>query len=467
MKQLLRFLVPLFIVILSCQKKDSNVPPQFLVAQKSITLEGKANAEDSLTIQSNINWTISVTPSNATWLKLSATSGAGNSKIIVTAIEKNLADSTRSATLTITPSNTSLEPVSISVTQLPDNFWSTEYGGSHIDHAYSVTAAPDGGLVIVGSTLSNDGDVTGNHGSEDAFVLKLDANGKKLWSKTFGGSADDYAFSIVASADGGFVIAGSTRSNDGDVSGNHSSSIDAWVLKLDANGNKKWSKLFGGTSDDYASSIVATSDGAFVIAGETMSFDGDISGYHSGNDAWVLKLDANGNKLWSKAFGGSNVDIAHSITATADGGLVMAGETWSNDGDLSSIHGSGDSWILKLDVNGNKVWSRVFGGSAEDHTNSIITTTDGGFMTVGITYSNDGDVSSNQGNQDAWLLKLDANGNKLWSKAFGGTSGDYGNSIIATRDGGFVMAGTLWSTYGDVSGNFSSSDNAWVLKVKL
>ena len=143
--------------------------------------------------------------------------------------------------------------------------------------------------------------MTGNHGSHDYWVVKLDAAGNILWQKALGGTGTDVAQAITASADGGYVVAGYTGSTNGDVTGNHGSS-DYWVVKLDAAGNILWQKALGGTGIDQAYAITASADGGYVV-GYTQSNDGDVTGNHGGNDYWVVKLDAAGNILWQKAPG--------------------------------------------------------------------------------------------------------------------------------------------------------------------
>jgi hypothetical protein len=462
MKLHIGLLITLFFVLLSCQKKDINPSTEFQLDKSSITFNN-CSAKDSFTIKSEGNWTISISPSNSTWLQLGTLSGNGTIKVIVTAIAENQSNAPRTATLTIHPSNASLEPISISVTQLPIISWSGIFGGSRVDYVQCITAANDGGFVMAGSSESIDGDLNINHGYADAWVLKLDANGKKIWSKAFGGSDIDGAYSMISTPDGGILMAGITMSNNGDVSGYHGTQ-DIWVLKLDPNSNKIWSKLFGASLNELAPTIIATGDGGFLLSGLTDSNDGYINGNHGDFDAWVMKIDADGNQLWNKTFGGSGVDYAQSIVATSDGGFVIAGQTTSNDGDVSGNHGSIDAWVLKADANGTKIWSKAFGGSGMDDAASITATTDGGFVIAGSSTSNDGDLSNNYGNRDTWILKLDASGSKIWSKNYGGSSADRANSIISTVNKELVIAGITDSNDGDVSNNHGGSD-AWVLKL--
>jgi hypothetical protein len=183
------------------------------------------------------------------------------------------------------------------------------------------------------------------------------------WQKCLGGSYIDGATSIQTTGDGGYIIAGSTYSNDGDVSGNHGNR-DAWVVKLTSIGSIQWQKYLGGTNPDEASSIQSTSDGGYILAGSTFSIDGDVLGNHGAADAWVVKLSSQGAIQWQKCLGGTDIDFGHCIQSTIDGGYIIAGETYSNDGDVSGNHGHDDVWVVKLnaptvtsEIQDNKNWT--------------------------------------------------------------------------------------------------------------
>ena len=343
--------------------------------------------------------------------------------------------------------------------------WQKTLGGSSSDEAHSIQQTTDGGYIVVGIAYSNDGDVTNNHGSHDYWVVKLDANGNRIWQKTLGGSSIEDAWSIQQTTDGGYIVAGYTESNDGDVTGNHGGA-DSWIIKLDDNGNKIWQKTLGGSSADGAQSIQQTTDGGYIVAGSTASNDGDVTGNHGDYDAWIVKLDPNGNKLWQKTLGGSSADGAQSIQQTTDGGYIVAGDTYSNDGDVTGNHGGYDYWVVKLDANGNRIWQKTLGGTRGEQAYSIKQTKDGGYIVAGLTYSNDGDVTGNNGSSsfsDYWIVKLDANGNKLWQKTLGGSSSEIAYSIQQTSDGGYVVAGGTGSNDGDVTGNHGS--DYWIVKL--
>jgi hypothetical protein len=342
--------------------------------------------------------------------------------------------------------------------------WQKTLGGSGEDGAYAITASGDGGFVVAGYTNSTDGNVTGAQGVRDMWVVKLAANGAILWQKTLGGSDADGAYAITASGDGGFVVAGYTFSNDKDVTGNQGNS-DYWVVKLDAAGTKVWQKNLGGSGQDLAQAITASRDGGFVVAGQSRSTDGDITGAQGDNDMWVVKLNAAGTILWQKALGGSSQDVAQAITASEDGGFVVAGYTQSNDKDVTGNQGSADYWVVKLDSAGTKVWQKTLGGSDADGAYAITASGDGGFVVAGQSRSTDGDVTGAQGDNDYWVVKLDAAGTILWQKTLGGSGSDIANAITASGDGGFIVAGTSQSNDGDVTGVHGIRADYWVVKL--
>ena len=231
--------------------------------------------------------------------------------------------------------------------------WQKCYGGTCNDEATEIKSTPDGGYIISGWTCSNDGDVAGNHQFPltDCWVVKLSSIGSIEWQKCLGGTGFDGAKKIEQTPDGGYILAGYTESNDGDVAGNHGGA-DAWVVKLSTNGNLEWQKCLGGSGFEYANSLQKTSDGGYIILSDTTSNDGDVAGNDSGTnqaDVWIVKLNPSGVIEWQKCFGGSNIENAMKIQQTPDSGYIYAGWTYSsNDGDISGNHDSGDIWVVKL-----------------------------------------------------------------------------------------------------------------------
>ncbi len=262
--------------------------------------------------------------------------------------------------------------------------WKKCYGGTGNDVANCIIKTLDGGYAVAGYSNSNNGDVIGNHGQWDLWMVKLDIMGNIQWTKSLGGVADESAGSIIQTADGGYAIAGWSRSNNGDVNGNHGGQ-DCWVVKLDLAGNLQWQKSLGGAGDEKAQCIIATQAGGYAIAGWTNSNNGNVAGFHggAGNDIWVAVLDGFGNLQWQKCLGGTGNDVGYSMIQIAGGSFVVTGGTASNDGDVNGNHGNGDYWMTKLSNAGVLQWQKCYGGSGSDLARAVIQTNDGGFALNG------------------------------------------------------------------------------------
>ncbi|KKH97277.1 hypothetical protein EO95_16555 [Methanosarcina sp. 1.H.T.1A.1] len=342
--------------------------------------------------------------------------------------------------------------------------WQKCLGGSDKDGARDIQQTSDGGYIVTGSSYSTDGDVTGNHGKDDYWVVKLDPKGNIDWQKCLGGSGYDFAYSIQQTSDGGYIVAGHSDSKDGDVTENHGKD-DYWVVKLDTKGNIDWQKCLGGSGYDFAYSIQQTSDGGYIVAGHSDSKDGDVAGNHGINDYWVVKLDTKGNIDWQKGLGGSISDCAYSVQQTSDGGYIVAGMSDSNDGDVNENHGSSDCWVVKLDTEGNIEWQKCLGGSGGDGALSVQQNFDGSYIVVGWSDSKDGNVTGNHGKSDDLIVELDTSGNVIWQKYLGGNSSEVPLSIQQISDSGYIVVGYSNSKDGNITGNHGKKDY-WVVKLK-
>ncbi|MBN8680699.1 MAG: T9SS type A sorting domain-containing protein [Chitinophagales bacterium] len=344
----------------------------------------------------------------------------------------------------------------------PSIEWQRAIGGSQGDEAFSLQLRNTNQLMVAGFSLSNDGDFQGGFGATEIWLTQMDSLGQVVWRQHYGGTADDRVHSIKSIQDQGWVFAGSTNSNNFHVSGNHGLR-DAWVVKLDSTGSIEWQKCLGGSGYDEAWDIVETSDGGYIVVGNSDSNDGDLLENNGLNDIWIIKLDNNGSLLWQHTYGGSDNERGFAVTCTADGGFILAGKSFSDDGDVGELLGGYDYWVLKLNYEGKIEWTRILGGSGHDDGSDIIQTYDGGYAVFGQSRSMDMDVSDNHGNYDLWLVKLDLEGKLVWERSYGGTNEDYGRSIIQSLDGGFIMVGQTQSTDGDAVGNNGLAD-AWIIK---
>ena len=354
-----------------------------------------------------------------------------------------------------------LSPFSLSAQ--PSIEWQRALGGSEAEQARCIQQTTDLGYIVAGNSVSNNGDVIGNHGVNDFWVVKLSSAGLVQWQNALGGSNDDWAYSIQQVSDGGYIVAGYTKSNNGDVFGNHGDR-DFWVVKLNSLGVLQWQKTLGGSGWDEAWSVQQTADGGYIVAGRTTSLDGDVTENHGAFDFWVVKLDSVGVLQWQKSLGGSMVDIAYSVRQTADGGYIVTGESESNDGDALGLHGSLDYWVVKLSPNGELEWQKMLGSTSLDRPNDIYPTNDGGYIVVGIASWNDGDVTGNHGGYDYWVVKLNGLGEIEWQKSLGGSKEDYAQSVQQTSDNGYIIAGSSPSTDGDLFSNHGGVD-FWIVKL--
>jgi len=263
----------------------------------------------------------------------------------------------------------------------------------------------------------------------------MHVEGKELveWERVYGGTEDDWLISVAAYPDGGYVLAGGTESKG-------AGGEDGWVTKVNSTGYEQWTKTYGGPGPDEFESVAVCPDGGYVLAGEFFSSDSN------GSDGWVLKLDSAGNVQWNRLYGGAHVDLFDSVAVCQDGGFLLAGVTDSMGA------GSGDGWVVKLDSAGDTQWSRTFGGPDYDHLNSVDVCPDGGYIAAGVTYS------SGWRYYNGWVVKLDSAGEQLWNRTFGGGFDDWFYSVVATPDGGCVLAG--WSSSQGTGGY-----DGWVLKL--
>lgn len=281
----------------------------------------------------------------------------------------------------------------------------TSDGGYFTTGFLDITAS--GGQGSFGKPNASNGSFTNpEHGVGEYWCHKLDANGTITWSRYFGGTNNDRSYSTLETNDNNFIIAGSSESDDFDITDSQGS-YDFWVVKLSNTGDLIWQQSYGGTGIEIGYDIAKTSDGNYIVVGDTRSADGDISNFKGSADFWVIKVsDTDGSLLWERTYGGSDFESARAITALQAGGFAIVGSTKSNDGDVNSNYGQNDFWVIKIGDNGNLLWEKNFGGSQLDIAHGILETTDEKLIVAGNTQSADGDISINKGIKDALVIKI-------------------------------------------------------------
>lgn len=372
---------------------------------------------------------------------------------------------------------------SADIVQSRGSIWTKNYGGTSAEGCSKIIETTDGGFAIAGYTFSF------GSGKSDMYLIKTDSLGNVQWTKTFGGNGFEYAYGLEQANDGGFILAGYTTSNA-------LNNKNIYLVRTGSSGNLIWEKTFGKDSVDIASSIVKSSDGNFLICGYTQSFGAGE------DDIFTIKINQNGDTLWTKTFGGSRSDIGKSVVELNSTAYLFAGSTgspgitsnnqdyyliktgsagntiwtknhgtggslpfdWCNDVKLisgnsimmageSSYNSPLDVMLVKIDSVGNSVWKKFYGNNFYDYGNSICNTTEGGMIICGTTK----DKTTQKNN--IFVVKVDNNGNELWRETYGGINNEWGSSVCRTGDGNYVIAGQT-NSYG--SGSF----DIYISKIK-
>lgn len=349
--------------------------------------------------------------------------------------------------------------------------WQKTYGGSADDRGSDIIQTQDGGYAVIGFSFSSDGDVSENNGLQDFWLVKLDANGTMTWQKSFGYQGADSGISVIQTNDLGYLISGvldvTASGGLGNLSRNENRHAggDYWVLKLTSTGDLDWSRYFGGNFTDTPYSTVQTEDNGYIIAGSSDSDDTDISNNIGAYDFWVLRISAIGDLVWETSYGGEQIDEARVIVKSGDGNYIIAGDTRSSNNDVSSNNGAADLWLIKISPNGDLLWEKTIGGSNFDVARALVKTQDNGFLLAGSSRSDDVDVSENKGQNDAWALKVDANGNLIWETTIGGANIDFGYGIAELNDQSVILVGDSTSSDGDILENKGFTD-ALIVKIQ-
>jgi len=353
--------------------------------------------------------------------------------------------------------------------------WQKTYGGSDDDRGNDIIQTSDGGYAVIGYSKSNDGNVTMNNGAHDFWVSKLDASGNMLWGKNYGFLGADIGTSIIQSNDGGYLLSGvldvSASNGEGNSKNSKSSSSkrhaggDYWVIKINALGEKQWRRYFGGTFTDTPYDAIQTEDNGYLIVGSSDSGDVDIKDNKGTYDFWVVKISETGTLVWEKSFGGTQTDEARAISKSNDGNYIIVGDTRSNDTDVSFNNGATDLWVIKISPIGELIWEKSIGGNSFDVGRSISKTQNGDFIISGSSRSVNGDLTNNNGQNDAWVIKIDSNGELKWQKTIGGSEIDFTYDAVELNNKSIIIVGDSSSSNLDISDNKGFTD-LLIFKIK-
>jgi FlgD Ig-like domain len=323
-------------------------------------------------------------------------------------------------------------------------------GGEGDDLPGNILKVPDG-IIVCGNSNSHKGFHISPSRGIDAFVEKLNNNGQLMWVKVFGGTGDDRLEDIIQTDDGGYFAAGWTSSNDGDVSGNHGGPEDVWAVKLDRNGNLVWQQCYGGTGDDYAV-LVAPIPGGYGFDAFTNSTDGQVTNNHGDYDQWIVKLNRKGSITWQSCFGGSGYDHASGFMPYPDGSMIIGMWTYSIDGNIDKNFGWIDGWIAGLDANDSILWHRTIGSSGDDYQNSFLKTSDGNIVIPFGSNGANGDITCNHGRYDMNVMKISkVNGHTIWEHCYGDANDNAAIRCFETANGDIVTTGGTGSNAEDPS----------------
>uniref|UniRef100_A0A7V0Z449 T9SS type A sorting domain-containing protein n=1 Tax=candidate division WOR-3 bacterium TaxID=2052148 RepID=A0A7V0Z449_UNCW3 len=287
--------------------------------------------------------------------------------------------------------------------------WEHTYGGATTDLGYAVKQTSDGGYIVAGASNSWSGSLA------DAYLVKTDGSGNLQWQQTYGGLNGEYFYSVEQTSDSGYIMAGIT---------NAPFANDVYLLRANSNGNLVWTQTFGGSRDDRGYSALKTFDGGYIVIGYTTSFGA------GGDDAYLVKTDSGGNMVWQQAIGSNLSDRAYAIRQTQDHGYIFCGASNAQSGFLTR-----DAWLVRTDSLGNKLWEKFYGGSGDESANALYLTSDGGYILVGAT------TSIGAGSYDLYIIKTDASGTLQWEKTYGGSNEEMGWSVSPTSDGGYFIVG--------------------------
>mgnify|MGYP006266138013 CR=1 FL=1 len=347
----------------------------------------------------------------------------------------------------------------------PEINWVTANGGNSAEHARDFVTATDGSYLVVGYTRSS---VLPNSDRNeesaiprmdaDLYAVKISSRGKVLWTKLFGGTYAEEAFDVALTREGGYAIAGFSSSK-----GLTNGDKDFYLVRTDMLGTKLWERNYGGPAAEIAHCVIPLPDGGYILAGSSTGEGGDISANRGGRDGWVIRVDADGELLWEKNYGGRLNDSFTAATLVNNNRVLLIGSTESTDFDAAGNNGRTDIFAVMMTLDKTTVWTKTLGGSANDEGHSVIKLRDGNLLLGGTTFSSDGDVTQNNGRGDVWVIKLTPQGRILWQRTYGGSKNEGANAVHETYEGNLLIGGTTSSDDGDL-GNYFGLYDGWVVK---
>jgi len=344
--------------------------------------------------------------------------------------------------------------------------WTKVYGGDDDELATGITKTSDGGYVLVGYSRSDNCFTGSNGGFHDYYILKVDGQGNEIWCQNFGYPGSDQAQDIIETREGDLMVtgffdvsaSGGQGNDDRENAGTLHGVGEYWGIKLDADGQFFWKRYFGGSNNDRSYNVMQTNDGGFVLIGASESDDFDITDSKGSYDYWAVKLSVEGDLEWTRSFGGSEIDIAYDIATTLDGNFLIVGDARSNDQDVSTNYGNADIWLVAIDAQGNLIWEKSLGGSMFDSAKDLLPMNNNLYCVTGSSRSNDVDVTTNNGENDAWTVVVDAQGTIIFEVAIGGSSLDFSESAAQGVDGALLIVGNTESNDGYIIQNLGYKD---------
>ncbi len=348
--------------------------------------------------------------------------------------------------------------------------WNQCIGGTDDDDAFDIIKIDDG-YMVAGYTESNDGDVnSGNHGAIDAWLLKLDLQGNILWERCYGGTSSDNFQRIFRDSEDNFLLTGMSSSTDGDISYNpYPGSSSTWIVKIDSLGNIMWDRIVGGNATDQQWYAILTDDDGVLAYGRTASHDGDISVAYGAWDIWMIKLSNEGEIEWDYTIGTNFIDDGYGVTQTSDGGYLCSGGCWVSEGTQGNLRCDAYHDLAEAVLvkldKDRNIEWQRCYGGSNHDVIITVEELEDGYIFSAYTDSGDGDLSYHYGEGDIWVVKTDFDGNIIWQKSYGGTKTESPHKLFLNENGDIVVFGTTDSNDIDVNGNHSGNDDIWVIRL--